>query len=406
MKPSLLPAFFLSVSALACGTTTEPVRGTTTEPVPEPAPARPSAVSILDVSANDGSVAITFTQTNSAAAPSVQYQVTCQSNSAIYTAIGKASPITITGLTNGIRYSCTVTAVDTNGTSDPSTAVLITPGSPLYKPSMFFLLTPGNGSATIAYDLPSEFLGDPRPWFVAVTCNAAGSPPATTTSAESVIRVITITGLQNGVIYSCRYRITSASGVAISGQLDVVPGTPVRPVDPNATPGNASVALSFQASADNGSPVTGYTATCVATGQESRTVNGASSPLVVTGLANGVAYSCNVYGSNAWGPGEKSASMPVTPGIPTAVKSITATTTSNSATFSFSSPDSDNGAPITSYTVTCNPFGPASPTISSGPASPITINGLFANWQYDCILFATNANGNGVKTYLGVSTKP
>ena len=397
MKPSLLSAFFLSVSTLACGTTTEPVR--------EPAPARPSAVLILDVSANNGTVAITFTQTNSAAAPSVQYQVTCQSSSAKYTATGKASPITITGLTNGIRYSCTVTAVDANGASDPSTAVLITPGSPVYYPSMFFLLTPGNGSATVAYDLPLEFGGVAPPWFVAITCNAAGSLPTTTTSADSVIRFITITGLQNGVKYSCTYRITSASGVAISRQLDVVPGTPARPLAPNAAPGNAGVTLSFQASADNGFPVTGYTATCEATGQESRTVNGASSPLVVTGLANGVAYSCNVYGSNALGAGEKSASMPVTPGIPTAVKSITATTTSNSATFSFSPPDSDNGSPITSYTVTCDPVGPIFLTISSsGPASPITVTGL--SGPYTCWLFATNAIGSGATTYVSVSTKP
>jgi hypothetical protein len=180
----------------------------------------------------------------------------------------------------------------------------------------------------------------------------------------------------------------------------------VRPLDPNATPGNARVTLSFQASTDNGFPVTGYTATCVATGQDSSTVNGGSSPLVVTGLANGVAYSCNVYGSNALGAGEKSASMQVAPGIPTAVKSITATTTSNSATFSFSPPDSDNGSPITSYTVTCDPLGPLPFTTSSGPASPITVAGLLANTPYECSLFATNANGNGVKTYVAVSTKP
>lgn len=398
MKPSLLSALFLSVSILACGTTTEPVR--------EPAPARPSAVLILNASANDGTVTITFTQTNSAAAASVQYQGTCQSSSGKSTATGKSSPITLTGLTNGIRYSCTVTAVDANGTSDPSPAVLITPGSLLYNPSMFFLLTPGNGSATVAYDLPSEFLGDPRPWFVAVTCNAVGLQPATTTRADSVVSFITLTGLQNGVVYSCTYRITSASGVAISKELDVVPGTPVRPLDPNAMPGNASVTLSFEASADNGFPITSYTATCEATGQESRTVNGASSPLVVTGLVNGVAYSCNVFGSNALGAGEKSASMPVIPGIPGAVKSITATTTSNSATFSFSPPDSDNGSPITSYTVTCDPLGPLPFVTSSGTASPITVTGLLVNWPYQCVLFGTNANGNGLRTYVGVSTKP
>jgi hypothetical protein len=396
MKPSL-SAFFLSVSALACGTTTEPVR--------EPDVARPSAVSILDATANDGTVTITFTQTASAAA-SVQYQATCESSSGKYSATGKASPITITGLTNGIRYSCTVTAAAANGTSDPSPAVLVTPGPLLYKPSMFYLLTPGNGSATVAYGLPSEFLMDPRPWSVAVTCKAAGLPPATTSSADSVIEFITVTGLQNGVIYSCTLRITSESGAAISGQIDVVPGTPVRPLAPNATPGNASVTLSFQASADNGFPVTGYTATCEATGQESRTVKGAASPLVVTGLANGAAYSCNVYGSNALGAGEKSASMPMTPGIPAAVKSITATTTSNSATFSFSPPDSDNGSPITSYTVMCNPLGPLPGAVSSGTASPITLTGLGANWPYDCILYATNANGNGGWTIVSVSTKP
>jgi hypothetical protein len=398
MKPSLLSAFFLSISTLACGTTTEPVR--------QPAPARPTAVSILDVKANDGTVTITFTQTNSAAPASVQYQGTCQSSSAKYNATGKASPITISGLTNGVRYSCTVTAVDTNGTSDPSTVVLITPSSPLYITGLFFLLTPGNGSVTVTYQLPLQFVGDPPPWFVAVTCSAAGSPPITTTSAESVVGFITVPGLQNGVSYSCAYRITSESGVAQSAQLDVVPGTPVRPLGPNATPGNASTALSFQASADNGFPVTGYTATCVAAGQESKTGNGASSPLVVTGLANGVAYSCDVYGSNALGAGEKSAPVAVTPGIPTAVKSIIATTTSNSATFSFSPPDSDNGSPITSYTVTCDPLDPLAQTMSSGPASPITVNGLRANWPYQCSLFATNANGNGVKTYVSVSTKP
>lgn len=398
MKPSLISAFFLSVSAFACGTTTEPVH--------ETAAPRPSAVSILDATANEGTVAITFTQTNSAAAASVQYRATCESSSGKYTATGKASPITISGLTNGIRYSCTVTAVDANGTSDPSPAVLLTPSSPVYLPSMFFLLTPGNGSATVAYDLPSEFLGDPRPWFVAVTCSAAGSQPTTTTSADSVVGFITVKGLQNGVLYSCTYRITSASGVATSEQLDVVPGTPVRPLAPSAAPGNASVILSFQASADNGFPVTGYTATCVAAGQETRTVNGASSPLLVTGLANGVKYSCNVYGSNELGAGEKSASMPETPGIPTGVKSITATTTSNSATFSFSPPDSDNGSPITSYTVTCDPVGPSPGTTASGPASPITMTGLLANFPYQCSLHATNANGNGANMYFGISTKP
>jgi len=395
MKPSLLSAFFLSVSILACGTPTEPVH--------EPGTARPSAVFILDVTGVDGTVTLTFTQTNSAAGASAQYRATCQSSSGKYTATSNASPITITALTNGVAYSCTVSAV---GTSDTSPPVVVTPRATLNDPSMVYLLTPGNGSATVAYELPWEFLMDPRPWSVAVTCNAAGLPSATTISSDSVIGSITVTGLQNGAVYSCTARITSESGSAISAPLDVVPGTPVRPLDPRPTPGNASVTLSFQASTDNGSAVTGYTATCTATGQESRTVTGESSPLVITGLANGVAYSCNVYGANALGAGEKSASIAVTPGIPGAVKSITWSTTSNSATFSFSPPDSDNGSPITSYTLACDPLGPGGPSTMSSGTSPITVTGLFANTPYQCVLFATNANGNGAATYVSVTTKP
>jgi hypothetical protein len=88
------------------------------------------------------------------------------------------------------------------------------------------------------------------------------------------------------------------------------------------------------------------------------------------------------------------------------VKSITATTTSNSATFSFSPPDSDNGSPITGYRVTCDPFGPGPFVTSSGPTSPITVTGLFASRAYECSLFATNANGNGAGTYISVTTQP
>src|SRR5690242_15922240 len=101
MKPLLLSAFFLSVSTLACGKGTEPITA--------PPAARPTAVSIMSASVNDRSVTLTFTPTSSAAAASVQYHVTCQSGVGNYTATGKASPITIAGLTNGTqigRASC------------------------------------------------------------------------------------------------------------------------------------------------------------------------------------------------------------------------------------------------------------------------------------------------------------
>ena len=58
-------------------------------------------------------------------------------------------------------------------------------------PSMYFLLLPGNGSARAFYNNPLEFLSDPRPWFVAVTCNGGGST-VTATRVDSVISDIII----------------------------------------------------------------------------------------------------------------------------------------------------------------------------------------------------------------------
>lgn len=88
-----------------------------------------------------------------------------------------------------------------------------------------------------------------------------------------------------------------------------VPGAPTSPV---ATAGNAQASVAFTAPVSNGgSAITSYTVTSTPGGF---TATGASSPLLVTGLTNGTAYTFTVVATNVAGNSVASAaSAAVTP---------------------------------------------------------------------------------------------
>lgn len=89
-----------------------------------------------------------------------------------------------------------------------------------------------------------------------------------------------------------------------------VPGAPVLT---GLTPGDGELTAAFDPpAADGGSPVTSYRVTC-SDGSASVEVTGVSGPLVLTGLANGVTYTCEVSATNALGEGPLSNSLDAAP---------------------------------------------------------------------------------------------
>lgn len=100
---------------------------------------------------------------------------------------------------------------------------------------------------------------------------------------------------------------------AVSGVLgaggETVPGAPTIGT---ATAGNAQATVTFTApGSDGGSPITNYRVTSSPGGI---TATGAASPITITGLTNGVAYTFTVAATNAIGFGpESAASNSVTP---------------------------------------------------------------------------------------------
>jgi hypothetical protein len=136
----------------------------------------------------------------------------------------------------------------------------------------------------------------------------------TTTGSSSPL---TLTGLTNGTPYSCSVVATNSAGSsAESAAVVATPDIPTAPGVPTISrvdAGDGEIYLSVTVADDGGSAITGYTAAC-SDGIATYTGTSARSPVTVSGLVNGTAYTCTVTATNAIGTsGVSSASPSVTP---------------------------------------------------------------------------------------------
>jgi titin len=395
-----------SASFLTAATTTLTVGGVSGTFSATTRAANPPAQPVItSVTPGNGQATVVFTTVSDL--PIASYRLTCNG---VLTSAG-ASPYTITGLTNGTAYNCTLVVVDNSGSFSPPSAQfsftpLGVPGAPTIGAA-----TPGNGQATIAFSAPASDGGSFITRYTA-TCGAFSASGLTASP-------ITVIGLTNGTPYSCSVIATNAQGDSLpSASVSVTPAAatvPGAPTIASATPGIGQVTLVFGAPASNGgSPITKYTASCVSGSTYS--ISGPGSPLTITGIPGGTTYSCSVIATNAVGDGPASASVSVTPGTaaPGAPTITSITPGSGTATIVFTPPASNGGSPITRYTATCTSSGIPPTVVATGTASPITLTGMWGGGTgYSCSVFATNAVGNGpssnsmpVGITIGVPTFP
>ena len=314
------------------------------------------------------------------------------------TATGTASPITVTGLTNGTAYTFTVVATNANGNSLPSSSSnSVTPSTVPGAPTIG-TATKGIAQATVTFTAPANNGG------LAITGYTVTSSPGGFT-ATGTSSPLTVTGLSNGTAYTFTVIATNANGnsPASSASNSVTPSAgPGTPTIGTATKGNAQATVTFTAPAsDGGSPITGYTVTSNPGGF---TGTGTSSPITVTGLTNGTAYTFTVFATNASGnSAPSSASNSVIPStVPGAPTIGTATKGNTQATVTFTAPASNGGSAITGYTVTSNPGG----FTAAGTTSPLTVTGLTNGTAYTFTVTATNANGNSLPSSASNSVTP
>ena len=357
----------------------------------------PNAPTITNVVAGDSQATISFTPGSDNGQPITSYDVVSSPGGILGPFSG--SPITITGLTNGQSYTFSVFAHNAVGDGPQSASFgPVTPTGSTPSAPTITSATAGIGKVTVAFNAPSSSGGSPVTGYRAIS--TPGGVTVTGTSSP-----IVVTGLSAGTAYTFTLIATNASGdspASLPSAPATPQGVPSAPSITSVTPGNAQVSVGFSPPASNGGlaiasyKVTSNPGNVIATGT--------TSPILVSGLTNGVAYTFTAIAINAAGNSPASApSSPVTPaGLPGA-PSVTNVAGGNAqVTVSFTAPASNGGSAITGYRVTSNPSG----ITANGASSPITVTGLTNGQSYTFTVQASNVNGFGSSSSPSASVIP
>jgi hypothetical protein len=221
-----------------------------------------------------------------------------------------AAPITVSGVTTGKSYTCTVKATNAVGDSAPS-AILnaVTVGSPAAPTAVKAVsgsTTTSTGSLTVTFTIGANN-GGAITSQTATCVSSNGGVTKLGTHAGATAAPITVSGVATGKTYTCTVKATNArgTGMASAASPAVIVGSPAAPTGVTAThyqPGKIRVA--FTPGANNGNPITSFTATCTSSdGGATKSGTGAASPVTVTMLTAGKTYTCRVKGTNARGTG-------------------------------------------------------------------------------------------------------
>lgn len=261
-----------------------------------------SRPSNLSVTSAHKSLQIAFTPPDPGAAPITRYEYSVNGGSWKRTS-ATSSPVTVTGLSNGVSYAVRVRAVNVWGNGPASDAVTGIPLPDLPGVPRLQKLISGNGSIRVEYRAPNtggtpvtgyQYSVDGGGWL------AAAQP-------------LTLAGLTNGQSYTVRIRAVNRRGpgdpLSISGTPRTVPGAPVISV----TRSNGMLSVEVTQGTDGGAPITNYQYQLNNGSWTTRSPASVDSPILITGVKNGITYTVRVRAVNAAGSGSTSNMVTIAP---------------------------------------------------------------------------------------------
>ena len=371
----------------------------------------PSAPSVSSFTSGNGQATVTFAAPSSDGGSAItdykiEYKVTSAGSWSTFNHALSSSTLsyTITGLTNGTPYNVRVSALNSVGTGAASGTASATPATTASAPNVSSL-TAGNGQATLVFVVPSSDGGAAiTDYKIEYKTAAEGSWSTFGHAVSSSTLSYTITGLTNGTSYNVRVSAVNAMGTgSASNSASVTPvTTPGAPRIDSVTAGDSRLTINFIAPrSDGGSEITNYEYSLDNGFNWVASVPAATaSPIVVTGLFNGTAYSVKLRARNSVGYGSANAAISATPAATPNAPSIDDLIAGNGElTVAIAAPDSDGGAAVTDYLIEYKASSAGSWTTLSHDASAETltyaISGLTNGISYDVRVSAINPIGRG-----------
>jgi hypothetical protein len=355
----------------------------------------------------DGQVTVSWSApADTGGYPVTGYTVTASPGAATCSWTTGPLSCTVTGLTNGTRYTFTVNATNTVGTGSAST-----PSSSVFAARVGGAPTgvsgvPGDGQVTVSWSAPAD-AGSPAFEYYEVTASPDGKTCQWTFGSLSC----TVTGLTNGTAYTFTVRTENEDYGFSAPSSPSAPVTPGRvagaPTGVSGVRGDGQVTVSWSAPTNTGDPdLTGYTVTASPDGKTCQWTFGSPS-CTVLGLTNGTAYTFTVAATNSAGAGPAStASGAVTPvasvtvpGVPTGVSGVAG---DSEVVVSWTAPVSDGGSVISSYTVTSSPDNKTCSTTGLS----CTVVRLTNATAYTFTVAATNTAGAGLASTASGAVTP